>query len=207
MSDKFIALRREPRTERAQRERAETEETRRAGRPCTEGRNAGTAHRPGPGPGRCVRERGAGGAPQFQKLPYLDAYVVETPDESLERQAKVLDNDLCDRAEFRAFHADTVGRTQLCPQAAGGRRLARRERHQGTRDGAHGRRRHRLYTGHRRRCRSSGIAPQGDRLSPSRSTRRPAMRATAVASTSTGMARTWRASSPARISAWRQAWN
>jgi len=94
MGDKFIALRRAPRTERRQRVRTALEETR-----------AALVNRI---PGETETERlcalglvpiaGDEEAPasrhHFQKLPYLGAYVVATPDTTLGRQAKeILDNE------------------------------------------------------------------------------------------------------------------
>lgn len=145
----------------------------------------------------------------FRSCPYLDAYVVETPRRKVGASGQGgARQRLCDRAEFRAFHADTVGRTQLCPQTAGGRRLARRERHQAS-----------TRWGSRAKASPSVCWTQASmpiiwncaakvidfRYIPLNTAAGAC--ATAVASTSTGMARTWRASSPARISAWRQAWN
>lgn len=122
MSDKFIALRREPRTERAQRERAETEET----------RAALAARAPKEEMPERLTDLGlvpvdvCEEAPEvrhnFQKLPYLDAYVVETPDEKLERQAKeVLDNEYVIVPNFElSMPTPSAGRSYARkPQVAG----------------------------------------------------------------------------------------
>ena len=122
MSDKFIALRREPRTERAQRERAETEET----------RAAMAARAPREEMPERLTDLGLVSvdvceeAPEvrhnFQKLPYLDAYVVETPDERLERQAKeVLDNEYVIVPNFElSMPTPSAGRSYARkPQVAG----------------------------------------------------------------------------------------
>ncbi|MCB0048516.1 MAG: S8 family serine peptidase, partial [Caldilinea sp.] len=122
MSDKFIALRREPRTERAQRERAETEETRaalaaRAPREEMPERLTDLGLVPVD-----VCEEAPEVRHNFQKLPYLDAYVVETPDERLERQAKeVLDNDYVIVPNFElSMPTPSAGRSYARkPQVAG----------------------------------------------------------------------------------------
>ncbi len=122
MSDKFIALRREPRTERAQRERAETEETRaalaaRAPREEMPERLTDLGLVPVD-----VCEEAPEVRHNFQKLPYLDAYVVETPDEKLERQAKeVLDNEYVIVPNFElSMPTPSAGRSYARkPQVAG----------------------------------------------------------------------------------------
>lgn len=122
MSDKFIALRREPRTQRTQRVRAETEETRaalaaRAPREETPDRLTGLGLVPVD-----VCEEAPEVRHNFQKLPYLDAYVVETPDEKLERQAKeVLDNEYVIVPNFElSMPTPSAGRSYARkPQVAG----------------------------------------------------------------------------------------
>lgn len=122
MSDKFIALRREPRTERAQRAQAETEDTRaalvhRAPREETPERLTDLGLVPVD-----VCEEAPEVRHNFQKLPYLDAYVVETPDASLERQAKeVLDDEYVIVPNFElSMPAPAAGRSYARkPKAAG----------------------------------------------------------------------------------------
>ena len=122
MGDKFIALRREPRTERAQRAPSEMEDIRaalveRAPREETPERLTDLGLVPVD-----VCEEAPEVRHSFQKLAYLDAYVVETPSSKIEGQAReVLDEEymIVPNVEL-SLPTPTVGRSYARkPQVAG----------------------------------------------------------------------------------------
>lgn len=122
MGDKFIALRREPRTERAQRAPSEMEDIRaalveRAPREETPERLTDLGLVPVD-----VCEEAPEVRHSFQKLAYLDAYVVETPSSKMECQAReVLDEEYMIVPNFElSLPTPTVGRSYARkPQVAG----------------------------------------------------------------------------------------
>ena len=122
MGDKFIALRREPRTERAQRAPSEMEDIRaalveRAPREETPERLTDLGLVPVD-----VCEEAPEVRHSFQKLAYLDAYVVETPSSKMECQAReVLDEEYMIVPNFElSLPTPTVGRSYTRkPQVAG----------------------------------------------------------------------------------------